>query len=493
MTARLAAPLAALTLLLACRSVPAPAPRSAAAAPARPAEAARPPPAAAPARGPSPTTREAVLPSGLRIVVVEHHRRPLVAFRLLLPGGAVADAPESGGSTFLAVALATDFHEKLQDGEELVDEKPLRRLFVDRGGAVDFGVASDRAWLEGSGYARDAKGLLALAADAVVRLRHGSHSFTARRNALLDRIEDLEAWEPAALRDLVAQASFGPGHPYARPSHGTAASLGRLGLEDVIHRQQALFTPRGATLLVVGDVSAEALLRELRATFGRWEGAPLSAPQVAPPAVPLRTAEVAFLRRQPATTLVTCATRPLSDVRGGDEALEVLARLVAGGAGSRLGRAVREGSGLSYMADGGIIRRQHARSFLACAALAAAQGGRGVQVMRDALEAVRQGPVSDAEIERARAGRLAELETGWEDAERILQTWTEALVEGQPSPRPERQREELAAVTPAEVRALAQRVLAPSTLRWLLSGDRQAAARAAETNRLGRLAIDLRR
>ena len=44
--------------------------------------------------------------------------------------------------------------------------------------------------------------------------------------------------------------------------------------------------------------------------------------------VPGVSTEVGFLERRSASTLLVCATRPLSDIRGSDGALDVLANIL---------------------------------------------------------------------------------------------------------------------------------------------------------------------
>ncbi len=68
-----------------------------------------------------------------------------------------------------------------------------------------------------------------------------------------------------------------------------------------------------------------------------------------------------------------------------------------------------------------------------------------------------------------------------------VQNDAEGFALGRGSPRPRQERAELEQVTPEEVQRLARTLLRPDTLRWIMSGDRRAAARAIEANRLGKL------
>lgn len=486
--------LAAAAALAALAGVAAPAAAGAADLPAAP----PPPLARVPARAGVPPPAQARLRGGLRVVVLERHRRPVVLVRLVLPRGAVTDPPGQAGATWLAVHLLTDYRERGDRGERLGGEKPLRREAVELGGALAAAVAPDFSLLSVSGYARDTARYLALLAGAVTAPRHGEESFAARRNALLDAIEDLESSDAEALERVVDQAAFGAGHPYARSAAGTLASLGALGLEDVVAQQQAVLVPDGATLLVVGDVQADRVIAEVRRTFAAWDredpfagiaahgerGAP---PVVPPPAARPGPFEVGLLRRRPASTLLACATRPLTGVRATDGALQVFAALLGGGGRSRLSLALREEGGFTYAAHAAIVRRRAARALVACAPLAAARAEEGLRAFRDALAAVRDRPPGPEELARAKAVRLAALDGGEEDAVREAEAWTEAIALGDPAPRGAREAAEIAATTGEDVRRVAAAALRPDGLRWILSGDPAVAARAVRANGLGRL------
>lgn len=495
---RLCAPaLAALALAAGCATAPAtPAPSAAApsaspagASAAAPAPAWRrsPPPVAIPAPAPpAPVVREGQLPDGVRVVVVEHPGRPVVELRLILPLGSLADPPESAGATRLAALIATDQYELALNGEELHGERSFRRQVIDLGGVADVEVGPDATVFALSGYAEDTARYLAMLGEALARPRNGEQSFRGRREATLNALEDLESSDGEALHQMIAQAAFGKGHPYARPVYGTTASLGPMGLEDVIRQQEQLLVPAGATLLVVGAVDGRRVLADARAAFARWTGKRgTTAGPVPPPAVPAGERAVGLLRRQPASTLLTCATRPLSDVAGSDAALDVLATVLAGGAGGRLHAALREEAGLTYTVFAAVVRHRRARALLACTPLRADAADRGVRLLRQALEDLRTAGPSADEVERARGVRLAELDAAAADVAGLTRSWEEAIVLGEDRPRPGRRRAELAAVTTAQVRELARTVLRPGSLRWILSGEPAAAARATAANGLG--------
>lgn len=434
-------------------------------------------------RAPAASVR--VLASGLRVVVVEQHQRPIVLVRLVLPGGAAQDPPQEAGRTWLAVHLASDYYEKSATGADLFEEKSFRRQVAELGGSSAFTVTADASILGISGFAADTRKYLRALGGAIRSPRHGAESFHARRNSLLDAIDDLELADPEALEHFLMQAAFGSGHPYSRPLFGTRASLEKLVLEDVVARQRSLFTPRGATLLIVGDVEPQAALDAADAAFKTWRGSAAPTASIPPPSAASRSPDVGFVRRQPASTLIACAARAVKD--GSGAALDVLAAVLGRSGQGRLAAALRDEHGLTYQADAWVLRRKRARALIACARLRADRSEQGIGLFRKVLEEVRAGPLSQEEIQRAKAALIAEAESGFDGAQASAELWLEAISTGAGAPRVEQTVADLEKVTAEGVQSLARAALAPEALRWVLSGEQGSVAAALGGNAMGAL------
>jgi len=429
------------------------------------------------------------LDTGLRIVVVEHHARPVATVNLILAHGALSDPPDNAGLTYMAVTLASDFYESMGVNDIQADEQSFRRRVADLGGAATFEVESDFSAVQIAGYASDTAAYLKMIAGAVRNPRHGAGSFRARRDAALDAFESIESEDPRALQRWIAQSAFGPDHPYARSLFGTAESLNTVELQEVMEHQNVIFVPTGATLLVVGDVRPAAVLAAAKTSFGNWQGykdaSPM--PSVSPPSLPRGAGEVAYFERRSASTLFTCLTRPLPEVAGADPALRVLTGILGKGMGSRLGRALREENGLTYGAWAEIVRRRQASALIACSALQGEKGEQGLRLFRGALTSLHDAPPTDDEVRRAKALQIAELESAWDDTGSITRTWLEALTLGSGVPHPEQERAALEKVTASDVQKLARTLLRPKTVRWMVSGDKSLATRAVEASGFGKL------
>jgi predicted Zn-dependent peptidase len=430
-----------------------------------------------------PAAQTRTLASGLKVVVIEHRAHPLVSVRLVLRSGAAAESPDRSGVTWLALAALEDrFERRNAEGELLVsDEKSVRREVAEQGNAVSFGVIPEASWLSFDGYAADTRRGLQTLRDLIKGRRHGSDGFVGRRDGQLDAIDEQQLTDDSTLYQQVAQLAFGAGHPYAQRVGGTPSSLNLLGEEDVLTRQNELLQPRGATLLIVGDVDAKATLDQASSVFAAWANTQ-SAPHPAVSAVvPTLRTFVRVIPRTPARTTQVCATRALGDLTASDAAVEVFAEVL----GMQLNATLREDKGFTYGVESVVVKHERARALLVCARLAATDTTEAVKVLFATLEQAKT--VEQASVDRARASLQTRQALQRRDARGLVGSWVEAVVLGRPAALADQQ-QALARVTRDEVAAVAKKALVSAQLQLLFSGDPAVIEAAVKANNLGKTA-----
>jgi zinc protease len=89
-----------------------------------------------------------------------------------------------------------------------------------------------------------------------------------RITALLQAKDEPESISPMAFARLV----YGPRHRYGTGAVGTEATLKAFTAQDLRAFHQAYYQPANSTLVVVGDIAADASLAMLEKAFGGWKG-----------------------------------------------------------------------------------------------------------------------------------------------------------------------------------------------------------------------------
>jgi zinc protease len=295
--------------------------------------------AAAVAPIPLPPILRERLPCGLEVVVAEREGVPLAAARLVLRGGAALDPHGRAGLAHL-VAIGARRGTRRRSGREL--DLAVESLGAELGAGVD----EDATYFGLSAPAEVLPRCLDLLAEVATQPTFPAAEVDRlRRREIASLAHDLD--EPAVVADrAMLQAAFGR-HPYGHPPEGRVRELGAVRRADVKAFHARHFRPTAATLVVVGNVRADAVAALVRRRLGRWSAGAGATVRIAPPAPPrggvlvvdkpdvtqtqVRVVSAGFGRRSP-------------DYFPGI----VASALLGGGFTSRLMEAIRVNRGLSY-------------------------------------------------------------------------------------------------------------------------------------------------
>ncbi|HVG39552.1 MAG TPA: pitrilysin family protein, partial [Pyrinomonadaceae bacterium] len=235
-----------------------------------------------------PTPQETTLDNGLRVVIVEDSRLPLVSFRLAVRAGNSHDPQHLPGLSDVLATMLTEGTESLTS-RELADE--VARL----GATLAAGSSSDYSTIAASSLASYSDRVLELLAEVALRPIFPPHELEiVRQNAEQSLIA--QRGQPSFLaNERVSQVLFGA-HPYSvvAPTPASLAAIDSATLAE-FHRQK--FVPGAAVLFVVGDVERDAVLERVNTLFGAWAGGLPPAEEF--PAPPARAGRVAYIVDRP--------------------------------------------------------------------------------------------------------------------------------------------------------------------------------------------------
>lgn len=256
-------------------------------------------------------------------------------------------------------------------------------------------------------------------------------------------------------------------HPYARPLHGDAASLGRLGREDCVRFHRASLG-WGGFVVVTGDVDEAAVAHRVGELFADLRGTG-EAPPV--PAAPLGLGpahrEVEAGESDQAHLYVGHLTVPRHDPD--TFALALVAVVLGAGAGlaGRLPERVREREGLAYAVEVATTAGAglDPGRLVVYAGTSPATVAQAERACREELERLVEGGVEADELEEARAYLVGRDPLGRQTARQWAGILADAELYGIPRDRPEWVVERLRSVTAEEVAAAVRRSIRPGDLR----------------------------
>lgn len=298
------------------------------------------------------STTRFVLRNGLTIIIRERHSQPLAAVTAFVKAGALNESDSEAGLAQLTARMVLKGTAKLAKGQV---EKTVHGL----GGLIDADAAFDHTTFRVVAPAESLFKVLELQADL---LQNPSFATTELKRASVEvvrlgrRLEDRP--EEASVDTLLGTAFTAS--RLRRSRFGTESSLAAMTRAQVQAFHQANYQPQNVIISIVGDVFSAQTILPMQQLFGGWvRGA---APTPTAPAA--QAAQVAVdeptqeklryrnLRADIGQSLVTVGYRvpPLTaSVEGLKEraTLEMLAAVLAAGQGSRLVQVLREGVRLS--------------------------------------------------------------------------------------------------------------------------------------------------
>lgn len=207
------------------------------------------------------STHEFTLNNGLKVIVREDHRAPLVVSQLWYKVGSSYETPGQTGLSHALEHMMFKGSQKLAPGEA---SRILREL-----GAEENAFTSDDYTAYYQVLARDRLGVaFELEADRMASLQLPAEEFTREIEVIKEERRMRTDDKPSSLAYERFKALAYPASGYHNPTIGWMADLQRMQINQLRDWYQAWYTPNNATLVVVGDVSVD----EVKALAQRYFG-----------------------------------------------------------------------------------------------------------------------------------------------------------------------------------------------------------------------------
>ncbi len=408
-----------------------------------------------------PPFQEATLANGLRLVLVESHRHPVLSLSLAMPAGSSHDpAGREGLASMVAMLLDKGA------GERTAEQ--IAAAIEGVGGALGAGAGADFLTVSTTVLSPNADLAFDLLSDVVTAPTFPASEVELARTQTLSGLQ-LQLSQPASLASrFFNQALYGE-HPYARSA--TPASVRSITRDDLVAYQQARLRPQGALLVIAGDITMAEARRQAEAAFGAWTGA---APAVASrPAPPARARTEIVLVHRPGSVQSNIVVG--NTTFGPDDPLRhatvVANRLLGGGADARLFMILREEKGWTYGAYSNFSRPLDVGSFLATAEVRTEVTDSALVEMLTQLRRLRDEPVSAAELEAAQSALVGSFPLTIQTAQQIAGAVSNAILYDLGRDYLSTYRTKLAAVTAADVARAAKAAVRPDSALVVVVGD----------------------
>ena len=406
-----------------------------------------------------PVITDFTLENGMRAVVIEDHRAPVVTHMVWYNVGSVDEPAGKTGIAHYLEHLMFKGTGKLEPGE-------FSRTVAANGGQDNAFTSRDyTAYFQR--IANDRLGLvMGMEADRMRNLKIRDEDIVAERDVVIEERNSRTENDPTSKFREQYTAALYLNHGYGNPVIGWRHEVDELDREDAMAFYERFYAPNNATLIVAGDVTPE----EVRALAGEHYG-PVEAVDL-PERVQLREPPQLAARRidmsdprvtQESLRRIYLAPSYVTDEGVEGEALSLLSDILGEGQTRRLPKMLTRDTDLAISA--GTYYWGMSRNSAEFGFYASPKGDTSLEALEGALDwmiaDLLENGVTEAELERAKKAAIADGVYSQDSQSTMARYYGAALTIGLSIEDARNWKERLESVTTDDVLAIARKVFVP--------------------------------
>ena len=272
--------------------------------------------------------QEFVLDNGLKVLLLEDHKSPVVTFQVWYRVGSRNEKDgKSGLSHFL--------EHMMFKGTQKTKPEEYSRIIAKNGGRSNAFTNSD-VTVYFAIMSRDKIGIeIELEADRMANALLGETYFEPEKKVIQEERRLRTDDNPVSALGEVTGAVAYTVHPYRRPVIGWMEDIQNLTRQDLVDHYKLYYAPNNAFIVMTGDFSTEEILPKIKAAFGSLPRGS-EAPKVRAEELPQQGERRVVLKKEAELPFVLMYYHT-PNLRSPDNyALDLLSVVLAGGRSSRL-------------------------------------------------------------------------------------------------------------------------------------------------------------
>lgn len=278
------------------------------------------------------------LSNGLRILVREDARLPLVSMTAVFRSGLLAETPQTNGITRL-MAKALLKGTKTRTAEQIANQ--IEAV----GGSIGSEAGNNSCSVSLHVTKPDLKLGIDLLSDVLLNATMPEQAVAREKEVQMAGLKEEDEQPATVARNILRAALFGD-HPYALRANGSPDSVPRLTQKDLLDFRDRYLVAKNGVISVFGDVKAAEVKQILEQTLHGMKPGALALTD-AHPAAPLRQMTNVESQKEKAQGVIMVGYRGVDIFSKDRHALELIDE-ASSDLGSRFFIRIREQMGLAY-------------------------------------------------------------------------------------------------------------------------------------------------
>ncbi len=344
-----------------------------------------------------------ILPNGITILTRSNFNSPSVVVTGYFGAGALMDPDDK-----LGLAEYTSYASMRGTKTRTFDQIYNEMEAV--GASLGFSSGVHTSGFNGRSLTEDLPLLLNLMADVLITPAFPKAEVEKLRAQLLTGLA-IRAQDTSDMASMVFDEILFKGHPYSRPEDGYPETIQKIKRSDLVKFHHEYYGPRGMVIAIVGAVTAEEAVRQVKRALGGWQvNGQKETPEL--PALKLLKKTVSKHHHIPGKSQSDMVIGTNGPRRRDPEYMSAsLGNNILGQFGmmGRIGDVVREKSGLAYYAYSSLSAGTGPGSWEVSAGVSPQNVKRALELIQGELKRFVQEGVSEDELADSKANFIGRL------------------------------------------------------------------------------------
>lgn len=412
-----------------------------------------------------PKAYRATLDNGVKVLVMEDHRLPLVTISLLINGaGGIFEPASSPG-------LATVTAELMREGTKTRTSREIAEQLDDLGASATVSTSFGSTWavVNANGLSDNLDQWFPIAADILLDPSFPKSELDKLKTRLKIRLQQQRSVPSFLAMERFNRVLFGD-HPAAVIAP-TPEAVDALTPELLTKWHTEHFCPQNTILGIAGDVKPAEIVLKLNNWLAAWKKTDYK-PQLPPDAAPA-TARKVFLVDRPGSVQTTVYLGNIAMKRVDPDYMPLLLmnKIVGGGATGRFFTNLREEHGYTYGAYSGLDAGVYAGPWTGSSDVRTEVTDGALTELFKEIKRIGMEPVPDSELDEAKRSMVASFALSLESPSSMLSYALQSEIFGLPADYWETYPARLMAVSAGDVQQAGAKYLRPDAIQVVAVGD----------------------
>lgn len=402
------------------------------------------------------------LPNGLKVIIFEDKRFPLISYRLAF-GFGDADEPKD------SIGLTTAMTSMLSEGTESYSSRELAEEIERLGASIGSSSSDDFTIVSASALSLYNEDILRLLSELIFKPTFPEAELDLLKRNTIENLKFQRSQPNFLANEQTARLLYGS-HPYATVSP-KAADIEKLNREELAAYHKRMFVPNNATFIVVGDVDTETMLKDIETRFGDWQQGEAGRGEYG--GTPERTGRTLTIVDRPGSAQSNIVLANMAIKRNHPDyfALLVMNQILGAGASSRVFMNLREEKGYTYGAYSRLDTKRVSGDFEATAEVRTSVTGDSLKEFFYELNRIRDEKASDEELTDATNFLTGVFPIRAETQEGLINLIVAQELYKLPEDYLQTYRDNIGAITLDDVQRVANDYIHPDKLAMVIVGD----------------------